>query len=456
MAAEKKHLKRQLGILDVTAIAAGIVIGAGVFVITGLGAKYAGSLTWVSYAIGAIPVILAGLSTIYLNLMYPVEGGESYVYPTRIVSKPLGFLSGWGMWLALIGPVAITAKAFISYLNVMPGITFQTPVVIGAIVVTCVFFLINLRGVRFVSNIQNVLFLFMVAGMLIYIVLGLPHVKASNVAMGSPMGFAGVMKGASLLIFAYAGLTLAADLGEEAKDPAKTITWGIILGALVPALLYIVSAFVSTGILSWDQFSASDAPYAAVASEYMGNFGVAFIVIVAFAAILSSHNGELAVGARVLFVLSRDKIIKGKVVTINKFGIPGYSLLATAIVAIFLIVTGTLQLVAEVIVAMFLYNWIITHVGVIMARKKYPEICSKIPGMYGKAWFQIFPWIGILISGYLLYLQGWKALAYASVWMLVGLAIYFIRRIKDKAEIDSLMAEWPRDRYFDEEEAVKE
>ena len=63
---QEKKLHRQLGILDVTAITAGIVVGAGVFVITGIGAKYAGSLTWLSYAIGAVPVILAGLSTIYL------------------------------------------------------------------------------------------------------------------------------------------------------------------------------------------------------------------------------------------------------------------------------------------------------------------------------------------------------------------------------------------------------
>ena len=111
MAQGKRELRRQLGVLDVTAITAGIVIGAGVFVITGIGAKYAGALTWVSYAIGIIPVVLVGLSTIFLNFLYPVEGGESYVYPTRIVSKPLGFLSGWGMWLALIGPIAICASS---------------------------------------------------------------------------------------------------------------------------------------------------------------------------------------------------------------------------------------------------------------------------------------------------------------------------------------------------------
>ncbi len=450
MSSQNKRLHRELGILDVTAITAGIVIGAGVFIVTGIAAKYAGSLTWLAYAIGIVPVILTGISTIFLNLMYPVEGGESYVYPTRIVSKPLGFLSGWGMWLAIIGPVAITAQAFISYVNALPGLGSALPVMIGAVIVTLVFAALNWTGMRNVKLVQNALFLFMVAGIVLYIVLGLPHMKAANIAMGSPGGMAGVMKAASLLLFSYAGLTLAADLGEEAKDPAKTITWGVILGALIPAVLYVASAFVSTAILPWDVFAASDAPYAAVASQFMGPFGVTFIVIVAWAAILSSHNGEQAVAARIFFGLSRDKIMGGKFASINRHGTPAVGLIATVILTIILITTGTIQLVAETIVAMFLYNWIITHVGVLMARRKYPDLVEKLPGFYSSKAFLILPVIGLVVSLYLLYMQGWKALAYAGVWMLVGLAIYFIGKSRNNAEIDKLMDEWPTDRYDEE------
>jgi len=74
-----------------------------------------------------------------LNLMYPVEGGESYVYPTRVVSNYAGFLSGWAMWLALIGPVAITAKAFIMYVNVLPGLETKLNVLVGGVIVTVIF-----------------------------------------------------------------------------------------------------------------------------------------------------------------------------------------------------------------------------------------------------------------------------------------------------------------------------
>ena len=446
MANGEKHLRKELGVLSVTSITAGIVIGAGVFVITGIAAKYAGALTWVSYAIGAVPVILVGLSTVMLNLMYPVEGGESYVYPTRIVNNYAGFLSGWAMWLALIGPVAITAKAFIIYVNALPGLDLKLNIVIGGVIVTLVFFIINWVGIKTVKVIQNILFLFMVAGLAIYIILGLPHLSSEYIAMAAPKGFSGVWKGASLLIFAYAGLTLAADLGEEAKDPAKTITWGIILGVTVPAILYIGAAFVSTGVIPWNEFAESDAPFAAVAGKYMGAFGVTFIILVAWAAILSSHNAEQTVGTRILFGTSRDKILPKAFTAINKFGVPSSALILTAAVSIFLIISGTIQLVAEVVVAMFLYNWIITHVAVLMAPKTQPELFGNAP-LKLNGWKAIFPVLGIIISAALLIYQGPKALIYSAIWLAIGSVFYFIGYRSKKKEIDELISEWPRDRY---------
>jgi APA family basic amino acid/polyamine antiporter len=448
MANGEKHLRKELGVLSVTAITAGIVIGAGVFVVTGIAAKYAGALTWVSYAIGAVPVILVGLSTVMLNLMYPVEGGESYVYPTRIVNNYAGFLSGWAMWLALIGPVAITAKAFIMYVNALPGLETKFNVVVGGVIVTIVFFIVNWVGIKTVKIIQNILFLFMVAGLFIYIILGLPHMNAEYIAMGAPKGFSGVWKGASLLIFAYAGLTLAADLGEEAKDPARTISWGISLGIVIPAILYIASAFVSTAVIPWDQFAGSDAPYAAVAGKYMGAFGVTFIILVAWAAILSSHNAEQTVGTRILFGTSRDELLPKAFSSINKFGVPGNALILTAAVSVFLIISGTIQLVAEIVVAMFLYNWIITHVAVLMAPKTQPELFAKAPLKLtgGKT---ILPIAGIIISAALLIYQGPKALLYSAIWLAIGSVFYFVGYRSKKEEVDKLISEWPRDRYLE-------
>jgi APA family basic amino acid/polyamine antiporter len=240
---------------------------------------------------------------------------------------------------------------------------------------------------------------------------------------------------------------LAADLGEEAKDPARTITWGIILGITIPAILYIGAAFVSTGVIACDEFAASDAPFATVAGKYMGAFGVTFIILVAWAAILSSHNAEQTVGTRILFGTSRDRLLPQAFSSINKYGVPSNALILTAAVAVFLIISGTIQLVAEVVVAMFLYNWIITHVAVLMAPKTQPELYQnarfKLNG-----WKAVFPVLGILISAALLIYQGPKALIYSAIWLAVGSVFYFIGYRAKKEEVDKLITEWPRDRYL--------
>jgi len=447
MAKEERKLRRKLTLLDITSITAGIVIGAGLFVVTGVGAKYAGSWVWLSYLIGVVPVILVGLSTASLAQMYPVESGESYIYPTRIISKLFGFLSGWGMWFAIIGPVAITAKAFIQYINVLPQMGIALPVAAGAIIVTLIFFVINYLGVKTVAWVQNVLFIFMVAGIAVFIVWSLPYLNRSLLAMKSPHGFNGIIKGCSILLFSYAGLTLAGDLGEEAKNPEKTIPYGIMLGAFIPMVLYTLFALVCVGVMPWDKFAAASAPGAAAAKAFMGPAGVAFLCVVAWAAVLSSHNGEQAVASRIAFGLSRDKIITGKLATINRFGIPHYALIATVAVAIFLIVTGTLELLATIIVSMFLYNWIITHLAVIVVQKKFPEMYKKTPFKLN-GWKMVVPIAGLIVSVILLIYQGGTALIYAAIWMAVGAVVYFIGYSRNKEEINKLMSEWPVGRYL--------
>jgi len=443
---EKKELRKELGVLDATSIVAGIVIGAGLFIITGIAAKYAGALVWLSYLIGAVPVILIGITTASLSTFYPVEGG-SYVYPSRILHPVLGFLTGWAMWLAIIGPVAITAQAFVNYLNALPGVSWRMSITAGAVLVTILFFVINYLGVKVVAKVQDVLFLFLVFGILAFSLWGLPHIHVSYLKLGSPLGWGGVLKAASLLIFAYAGITIATDIGEEVKTPS-VLPKAVLLGTLIPIVLYVLSSFVCVGVLPWYEFASAEAPYASAASKFMGSFGVIFIILVAWAAILTSHNGEQATAARVAFSLSRDKIVPG-LHKINKYGIPHVALIIGDAIAIFLIVTGTIELVAEIVVAAFLFEWIMFHLCIFFLPKKYPDMYEKTEFFKLEGWKLIFPAIGLAISVYFFILQGARPLAYFGVWLAIGLLIYYIRVSQNKEEIMALIREWPRGRYLE-------
>ncbi|MBA7675959.1 hypothetical protein ES703_84198 [subsurface metagenome] len=170
--------------------------------------------------------------------------------------------------------------------------------------------------------------------------------------------------------------------------------------------------------------------------------------MVAWAAILSSHNAEQTVGTRILFGTSRDKILPKAFTSINSFGVPGNALILTAAMTVFLIISGTIQLVAEIVVAMFLYNWIITHVAVLMAPKTQSELFEKAPFKLN-GWKAIVPVAGIIISVALLVYQGPKALLYSAIWLAVGSIFYFTGYHSKKEEVDKLITEWPRGRYLE-------
>ena len=122
-------------------------------------------------------------------------------------------------------------------------------------------------------------------------------------------------------------------------------------------------------------------------------------------------------------------------------------MILTAAVAVFLIISGTMQLVAEIVVAMFLYNWIITHVAVLMAPKTQSDLYEKAP-MKLRGWKAIVPVAGIVISVALLVYQGPKALLYSAIWLAIGSVFYFLGCRSKKEEVASLISEWPRDRYL--------
>lgn len=443
------RLRRELGVLDVTAITSGIIIGAGLFIVTGLGAKYAGSWVWLSYLIGAIPVILIGLTTANLSTFYPVETG-AYVYPSRIIHPIAGFLSGWAMFFGMISPVAITAGAFISYVNALPGVETGVPIVAGSIGVIAVFFALNYFGIKLVSRVQNVLYIGLIGGLLIFMFWGLPHVDGSLLSLAPPHGVGGIMKGASILIFSYAGLSLACDIGEETKNPARTLPLGIGIGVLIPIIVYVVPSLVCVGVVPWESFAESPVPFVTAAEAFMGPAGIIFVCVVAWLATLSSHNGEQAMAARIGFGLSRDKIISGLWARLNRYGIPHVALITAALVAVLLIVTGGLELLACMTVAMFLVEWLCFHISVIMAQKKFPEMYQK-SGFKLDGWKLIVPILGIGITVYALYLQGGRALGFGAIWLAIGALIYFVgMRVGDKEEIKKLLGEWPAGRYIEE------
>lgn len=242
-----QHLQRRLGLADAVVIGLGSMIGAGVFAVWGPAARVAGDGLLIGLGIALVAAYANATSSAQLAAQYPTSGG-TYVYGREQLGEWPGFLAGWGFVIGKTASVAAMAVTLAS--AIMPGVPFvgelepqipRTFAVITVLAVTA----INLRGVtRTVAATRVILAITLPAlalvvfnlwhGMLIY--WSADPEPPSHIAV-TPYG---VLQSAGLLFFAFAGYARIATMGEEVRDPERTIPRAIVLALGGAALVYAV------------------------------------------------------------------------------------------------------------------------------------------------------------------------------------------------------------------------
>jgi APA family basic amino acid/polyamine antiporter len=211
------------------------------------------------------------------------EGGE-YYFVYAAFGKKIGFLAGllWIFATAISG--VIVSIAFASYLvALIPFI----PVKIIAMLAIIAFMLIDTLGIRISSKTNHILVLIKIGVLLLFILIGISFVNFSNFNNFFVKGATGVLSSTFLIFFAYAGFGKLTSVAEEVKQPKKTIPKAIIVSILISSLLYILSSFVSIGVVGWEKLSSvqySLAPFAYVMLSTGFPYGFLIIALGALAA----------------------------------------------------------------------------------------------------------------------------------------------------------------------------
>lgn len=254
-------LKPSLSLLDATAINIGAIIGAGIFVVTGIAAGLAGSAVLVSLILAAVVSLFTALSFAELSAALPREGG-SYEFAYELVSPLAGFTAGW-MWLVsniFVGPVL--ALGFSQYLaTLLPGISIK----LTAITIIAFFALINTLGSKSSANINNVLVGVKLLILGAFIAFGSPHITSTNLEPFSPFE-PGVLYGAYFIFFAFTGFARVTLLSEEVQNPKKNVPRSIMLALLISTIVYLAVAFVAVGLVGADKLKDSVSPLATAIS----------------------------------------------------------------------------------------------------------------------------------------------------------------------------------------------
>ncbi|GMU67188.1 MAG: amino acid transporter [Acidobacteriota bacterium] len=337
-------LRRELGLLDAVGIGFGAIVGAGIFVVTGIAAGIAGPAILAGLAIAGVAAAANALSSAELAAEIPQSGG-TYEYGYRLLSPAAGFAAGWmflASKIAAAGTVAIGLAAYLATL--LPGVPPRA-VAVGAIVV---FTALNGFGVRRSSLANLAIVAVSLASLLLFTVLGAPTFDPGRLRPFAPFGLRSVLEASALLFFAYTGYARIATLGEEVSDPRRTIPRATVITIVGAVVLYLAVAAVAVGAVGAEALAASGAPLAAAARSFSGPAAATAISIGAVAAMLGVILSQLLGLSRMVYAMARRGDLPALLAAVDaRRGVPARAVLAVGAVAAIVAATGTLAGVAS-------------------------------------------------------------------------------------------------------------
>ncbi|MGY5100242.1 APC family permease [Streptomyces sp. 900105245] len=327
-------LRRTLGLRDAVVVGLGSMIGAGVFSALGPAARAAGSGLLVGLALAAVVAYCNAMSSARLAARYPASGG-TYVYGRERLGAFWGYLAGWAFVVGKTASCAAMALTVGTY--AWPG---QAHAVAVAAVVALT--AVNYGGIQKSAWLTRVIVAVVLAVLAAVVVacLSSGRAVAGHLGVGLSSGAGGVLQAAGLLFFAFAGYARIATLGEEVRDPARTIPRAIPLALGIALVVYACVAVAVLGVLGAGPLGRAEAPLA----EAVRAAGVPGLVPVVRAGAAVAALGSLLAlilgVSRTTLAMARDGHLPGALAAVHpRFGVPHRAELAVGAVVTVLAAT---------------------------------------------------------------------------------------------------------------------
>ncbi|MFJ3235272.1 APC family permease [Streptomyces sp. NPDC086787] len=332
------ELKRHLGLFDAVVIGLGSMIGAGIFVALAPAASAGGSGLLLGLALAAVVAYCNATSSARLAARYPQSGG-TYVYGRERLGEFWGYLAGWGFVVGKTASCAAMALTVGSY--VWPA---QAHAVAVAAVVALT--AVNYVGVQKAAWLTRAIVAVVLAVLAAVVTACLISSAADtgHWAVGADADFHGVLQAAGLLFFAFAGYARVATLGEEVRDPARTIPRAISMALGITLVVYAVVALAALAVLGSDPLARTTAPLAD-AVRAAGEPGLAPVVRVGAAVAALGSLLALILGvSRTTLAMARDHHLPHAMAAVHpRFQVPHRAELAVGAVVAVLAATADVR-----------------------------------------------------------------------------------------------------------------
>ncbi len=441
---------RDLGLFDATMLGVGAMIGAGIFVLTGIAAGEAGPASILAFALNGLVTLLTAFAYAELASAIPRAGG-GYSFVRMAFSGSTGFIAGWMLWFAYTVACSLYALGFAGYSlefleRYAPGLTGMLLGIAGehptALFITAsvgAFFIwLNARGAAVTGKAENVLTVSKLAILGIFVLFGLSKVVQEPArAIESfdpflPNGVGGVLIAMGLTFIAFEGYDLIATVAEEIKDPEKNIPRATFISLGVTVTMYLLILFVALaaidpeGMPSW-QFLGKYQETAIVraAAGFMPTIGVALIVFGGLLSTMSALNATVMAASRVAFSMGRDLWLPERMSAIHpQRRTPQTAIVVTGVILVLIALILPVQTVGAAASLMFLLTFALVNLSVIVLRRKYPEI----PRRYRVPFYPVVPILGFGLNIFLaIYQFNFQPVAWfvTAGWIAIGLLLYY-------------------------------
>jgi len=455
---EEVRLSREMSAFSVAMIGVGAMIGAGIFVLTGIAAGVAGPGLIIAFALNGVVTLFTAMSYAELGSCFHTAGG-GYLWVKSSLPHPNGFLAGWMNWFASSVACSLYALGFGAYFgHVLEGFGIHIPVIpyfsiekTLAVAACLLLAYINYKGASEAGLVGTIITLSKVVVILLFIGFGLWAMKGMPEWKGNfdpflPMGVGAVFSAMGLTFIAFQGYEVIAQCSEEVMDPGRSIPKAIFMALSIVIPIYLLVAFVAIGAIhvdgmpSW-KFLGDMKELAVVGAARL--FAPGGGVIVLIGGLLSTLSALLATifsSSRVALAMARDHNLPaflGKIHQEKKT--PHLAIVSSAVIVIFMALALPIEDVASTADIMYLLLFLQVNVTLIRMRKTHP----KLPRGFRVPLVPLIPALGIVTQLFIaVYLFVYSPTAWASVaaWLVMGVMVYKGYASKTEAEALSVLA----------------
>jgi amino acid transporter/nucleotide-binding universal stress UspA family protein len=452
------QLARHLGLFEATMIGVGAMIGAGIFVLTGIAVGNAGPAAVIAFALNGVVTLFTALSYAELASAIP-EAGGGYSYIKKVMPNSIAFMSGWMLWFAYIVACSLYAKGFGSYFlelfeRYIPSSTRYLIDILGrdaavavlTLVAGILFLAVNIIGTHATGKTEDIITMAKIVILSVFIFFGVkqvisaPEVTGENFVPLFPLGFSGVLAAMGLTFIAFEGYDLIATVSEEVKEPRRTIPKAILLSLSITVVIYLLVVFScigavpsAEGLPTWELIGKyKEIGIIRAAQGFMPKFGVILILAGGLFATLSALNATIMASSRVAFSMGRDWMLPhllSRVHSVRRTPVLAISL--SGFLFLLVAVTLPLEIIGISSSLLFLMTFALVNVSLLIYRRRST---SALPP-FRVPLFPLTPILGALTSaGLALYqlIENPFALILAAAWVMIGLVIFgalFAKRV---------------------------